>query len=323
MSAPHENESRSGWRWVRLGAFLIVVSSVSVWWEVRKVSANLAERSLSFGRQLDKLSELSARTTTIELNGARMALTTTVRHESIGVLLDRFAAVCARDSGGVSEQLDELSASGASVPDALKRGAFGVYRSEREDLEGTAACFARQQRGGLMETLRRIDELLETGDFAALGQLRYMFAKKTFGGQSHVIAVSSLGSLPLDRMFPAHGDAPGPDLVDAVRPPRARRLLSVRVDGSSLQTAMYETSLAPEPAVRAFEPALKARGFALGDLASVEASLVASTRVFLRGDQTILVVAAPRGEGQTAVSTFRLQGGGFRTADAHTGVVQP
>jgi hypothetical protein len=300
---------------VRLGVFLVLVSSVSTWWQVHRVSAELSERSLSFGRQLGKLGELAAQSTTIELNGARMMLTTTMRDEPVHVLLDRFAAVCARDSGGVREQLDELSASGATVPAALQRGAFGVYRTAREDLEGTAACFARKEGGGLMETLRRIDELLDTGDFAALGQLRYMFAKKALNGQSHVIAVSSLGSLPLDRMFPSVGDAPGGDLIDSVRPPRARRILSVRAEGSGLHTAMYESAAEPDGAVAAFDPAMKARGFALGDLRSVEASLVASTRVYLRSDQTVLVVAAPRAEGQTAVSTFRLQGGGFVTAN--------
>jgi hypothetical protein len=79
---------------------------------------------------------------------------------------------------------------------------------------------------------------------------------------------------------------------------------------------MYESSVDPESAVTAFDPAMKARGFALGDLRSVQASLVASTRVYLRSDQTVLVVAAPREQGQTAVSTFRLQSGGFVTASA-------
>ena len=326
MSGPDETKRLRKWRWLRLGVFLLLVTSVSAWWEVRKVSADLSERSLSFGRKIDKLSELSAQSMTIELNGARMMLTSTMRDEPVHVLLDRFAALCARDSGGVAEQLDELSASGANVPDALKKGAFGVFRTEKhagDDSEGTAACFARSERGGLMETVRRIDELLDTRDFAALGQLRYMFARRALNGQSHAIVVSSLGRLPLDKMFPAHGDAPGPDLFESVRPPESRRVLSVRVEGSSLQTAMYETSVEPEVAVSAFDAAMKARGFASGDLNSVADSLVASTRVFLRSDQTVLVVAAPSGVKQSAVSTFRLQGGGFATSDSTTGVLQP
>lgn len=314
------SESKSKWRWLRLGVCLLSLFTLSLWWEVRQVEAEFSERSLSFGRSLEKLSELERNTTTFELNGERMTLTTTMRDEPASVLLDRFASLCARDSGGVSEQLDELAAKGAQIPAPLR--AFGVFRADGQD-EGTAACFARKDGGGLLETIKRLELLLDDGDFSRLGQLRYMFTRKALNGQSHVISVSSLGQLRLARMFPAHGDAPGSDLIDSVRPPAARRVLSVRVEGSQLQTAMYESRAEPELAVSAFDPAMRARGFSSGDLRSVQDSLVAATRVFLREDQTVLVLARPRADHLTAVSTFRLQGGGFSRQTMPFAMEQP
>jgi hypothetical protein len=299
-------------RWLRLGVFLGALSCASTWWLVHAVSADFSERSLALGRQLDRLSEIARGSTTLELNGARLTLTSVTRDESVAVLLERFASLCARDSGGVSEQLDELAQHGASIPALLRPGAFGVFRTEQGEQEGSAACFARDGDGGLLETIRRIGVVLDSGDFGALGQLRYVFVRRTPDQRSHVLSISSLGVLPLARMFPERGDAPGGDIMDGVRPLGARRLVSARVDGSKLEAAMYESSAQPDAAIAAYDAPMRARGFALGDLRHVEESLAASTRVYMREDDTVLVLANARRDA-TAVSAFRLPSGGFVT----------
>ncbi|HEX5658060.1 MAG TPA: hypothetical protein VFX59_12735 [Polyangiales bacterium] len=296
------------WRRTRLGLYLAAIATLSTVWVAHKADAEVSERALSIGRELDRFGAIAAGTTTFELNGARMALTTLVRKESPKVLLDRFAGLCARDSGGVAEQLDSLK---EKIPDGLRSGQFGVFRSE-QGKEATAACFARQEGGGLEETVRRLNLLVDSGDFAALGQLRYMFVRDLGNGESHVLSVSSLGALPLDRMFPEQSDAPGKDLSFDVRPAGARRLMSAGVEGSKLEGAIYESTLPPEQALAGYDAPMQKLGFSRGSLDGVASSLIAGARVFLRHDETVLVFAEPRDDHST-VSSFRLANGGFVT----------
>jgi hypothetical protein len=301
-----EERNTVRWRRLRLGLYLAAIATLSTVWLAHRAEAELSERAFSVGRQLDRMGTLAAGTTTFEVNGARMALTTVTRQESIAVLLDRFAGLCGRDSGGVSEQLDEL---GDKVPHGLRRGQFGVFRDQQER-EGVAACFARQDGGGLEETARRVQRLVETGDFASLGQLRYLWARETGNGERHVLSVSSLGALPIDEMFPQDGDAPGKDLSFGVRPDGARRLLSAHVEGGKLEGALYESSLPPAQALAGYEAPMHALGFQPGNLGAVPAEYVGDARVFLRADETVLVFAQPH-DGTTTVSSFRLANGGF------------
>ncbi len=294
------------WRRLRLGLYLTLIGTLSSVWAAHRAGAELSERALSVGRQLDRMSTIAAGTTTFELNGARMSLTTLTRKESIRALLDRFASLCARDSGGVAEQLDSL---GDAIPDGIRSKQFGVFRDERGQ-EGTAACFARSEGGGIEETVRRLNQLVETGDFAALGQFRYVFARDLGHGESHVLSVTSLGALPLDVMFPEQGDVPGSDLSFDVRPNGARRLLSAHVEGSKLEGALYESELPPAEALAGYDAPLARQGFQRGNLANAPEQLVRDARVFLRDDETVLVFAEPH-EHHTTVSSFRLQNGGF------------
>jgi hypothetical protein len=294
------------WRRVRLGLYLAAIATLSTIFLTRRVEAEISERAFSLGRQLDRMGTIAAGTTTFEVNGARMSLTTITRQESIGALLDRFAGLCARDSGGVSEQLDEL---GDKVPDGLRREQFGVFRDEK-DGEGVAACFARQDGGGLEETVHRVQRLVETGDFAALGQLRFLWARETGGGDRHVLSVSSLGALPIDKMFPQDGDAPGKDLSFGVRPAGARRLISAQVEGGKLEGALYRSELPPAQALAGYDAPMRDLGFQRGELRAVPAEYVSDARVFLRADETVLVFATPHDD-FTTVSSFRLANGGF------------
>lgn len=301
-----EERSTVRWRRVRLGLYLAAIATLSTVWLAHRAEAELSERAFSIGRQLDRMGTIAAGTTTFEVNGARMALTTVTRQESITVLLERFAGLCGRDSGGVSEQLDLL---GDRVPDGLRRGQFGVFR-DQQDREGVAACFARKDGGGLEETTRRVQLLVQTGDFAALGQLRYLWARETGNGQRHVLSVSSLGALPLDKMFPQHGDAPGKDLSFGVRPDGAQRLISAHVEGGKLEGALYVSKLPPAQALAGYDAPMRALGFQAGNLGAVPAEYVSDARVFMRRDETVLVFAQPH-DSSTTVSSFRLANGGF------------
>lgn len=294
------------WRRVRLGLYLAAIATASTAWVARTAGAELSERAFTLGRQLDRMAAIEAGTSTFEINGARMSLTTITRQESVSALLDRFAGLCARDAGGVSEQLDAL---GDKVPDGLRRGQFGVFRDEKQK-EGVAACFARKQGGGLEDLARRAQQFLEHGDFAAFGQLRFLWTRDLGNGERHVLSVSSLGALPLDRMFPEQGDAPGKDLSFGVRPRSATRLISAHIEGGKFEGALYVSKLPPAEALADYDAPMHALGFERGNLSAAPAELVSGARVFLRGDETVLVLAQPHAD-STTVSSFRLANGGF------------
>jgi hypothetical protein len=294
------------WRRVRLGLYVAAIATASTVWVARRAGAELAERAFVVGRQLDRMAAIEAGTSSFEVNGARMSLTTITRKESVTQLLDRFAGLCGRDSGGISAQLDAL---GDKVPDGLRRGQFGVFRDER-GAEGVAACFAREHGSGVEDLVGRAQQFIDSGDFAAFGQLRFLWTRDLGNGERHVLSVSSLGALPLDTMFPEHGDAPGKDLSFGVRPDGATRLISAHIEGGKFEGALYVSKLPPEEALAGYEIPLQKLGFERADLGGAPAELVSGARVFLRHDETVLVFAQPH-QDSTTVSSFRLAHGGF------------
>jgi len=312
MQTPRERRSRA-LRWLRLGAYVAVLCGLSTWWMIHRAAAEFHERSLEVGHELAKLKDLMAGTTTMEFNGERLTLTSASTDHDIGTVLDRFSAACARESGGLTDALQEMVARGAQLPDELRPETAGILRSQKGESEGAAACFARPGRGGVQDLVARVLKVAETGEFGALGQLRYVFARRREGARStHVISVSAHGPLSLERMFPEHGDVPGSDLFEGARPVGARRLISARVEGSKQHAAIYQSPQPPEQALGGFDAPLRAQGFATADVAPLATLSAVPTRVYVKADDMVLVVAEPDPrDGQTSISAFRLLNGGF------------
>lgn len=93
----------------------------------------------------------------------------------------------------------------------------------------------------------RLEELLRSGDWAALGVLRAVFAEPSPSGGTVALTLT-VPSLPLFSLFPAEGDSPGFDFPHLPRPP-GRRLLSLTriVPSSGYEEpvlTLYET---PQP----------------------------------------------------------------------------
>jgi hypothetical protein len=75
------------------------------------------------------------------------------------------------------------------------------------------------------------------------------------------VTLWSDGPLPIGRMFPAEGDAPGTDSTLVPRPAGSRRTLSAAIDGYPAAVRIYESSQDAEAMARAAAPALMAKGF--------------------------------------------------------------
>lgn len=302
------------WRIARLSALCALVVALSAWYAVRQASAEFRERSLSIGRHIESLPSAfdpAAGTSTIRLNGQRITLTSVSSDDDVGPILDRFSAMCARNSGGISEELHALVAKGAKIPDHVANG-FGVLRAQSSDHEGTAACFARDGGAGLAGLLSRARSFVKTRDLAAFGQLRYVFAhRREPGVPTHVLTVISDGALPIEQMFPSERDAPGDDLVPGVRPEHARRVVSAELEGSRERAVIYETRVPAVRALKAYDAALPTRGYERGDLAPVADALPAQTRVYMKPDDMLLLIAKDLTHERSQVSAFRLANGGF------------
>lgn len=296
---------------LRLGLYLSVIVALSAWWKVRQVSAELSERALSIGRTMESWRDPAAGTSTIRLNGTRVSITSVSSDDGVVAILDRFTRMCARNSGGMHEELHTMIARGAQIPEHVA-DRFGVFRAQDGERQGTAACFARDADGGMSALLDRISKLVETGDLAALGQLRYVFAHRRAGSNStHVLTLISHESLPIEKIFPASGDVSGADLVPDVRPEHARRLVSAELEGTTQRAVFYETHVNAGRALQSYDEALPARGYQRGDLSPVVDHMPAPTRVYIKPDETLLIIAQDRAEQTSQVFAFRLPNGGF------------
>jgi hypothetical protein len=302
---------RRGMAWLRLALYFAVIVGLSAWWKVRQVSAALSERALSIGRTVESWRDPAAGTSTIRLNGARITITSVSSDDGVAAILDRFTRMCARNSGGMHEELHALIARGAKIPEHVA-DRFGVFRTQDGERQGTAACFARDADGGMSDLLDRVSKLADTGDLAALGQLRYVFAHRREGSSStHVLTLISHESLLIEQIFPASGDVSGPDLVPGVRPEQARRLISAELEGTSQRAVIYEAHVSAAAALEAYDAALPARGYQRGDLSLVVDSMPALARVYFTPDETLLILAEDLSAQNSQVSAFRLSNGGF------------
>src|SRR5688500_10810597 len=185
--------------WLRvLGVFSIVVA-VSVWWTWGQVRAQLSERAMSIGQSLQQVTAEQQGTTRLELNGEPLALNSRSTKLSVTEVLDRFAEQCAQHSGGADAELEQLATKRPKLAASLDWRRLGVFRTGG-DQQAAAGCFADTGTAGLRGLATRLAEVLETGDFSRLGQLRYVHARRSQGGDStHVITVWTEGQLKLEQ----------------------------------------------------------------------------------------------------------------------------
>lgn len=292
-------------RWLRLGCYLLLLFGGSSWWLARQAHAELSERALQVGRELSRIHPSKAGITPMRINGQRLSLSSLVVPHSVEEVLNRFAAHCGRASGGLQAELESLPR-GVRLPAEVQAAQFGVFRSDGER-EGTAACFARAGEGGLKRLAQAMEQVVETGDFAALGELRYVFARRAQNGKdTHVISVWSQGPLRIAEMFPEQGDVPGEDVVAGVRPPAAQRVLATETLDAAYKLTLYHSQARPEAVLSSYDQQLGRLGFAPAARDAIPNQLPLAARLYTRdGGEALVVLALDDGAGKTLVSALR------------------
>ena len=262
------------------------------------------------------------------INGQRMSLAAKSTPLGVEQVLGRFQRYCQDNSGGLAQELSAIPATAAALqklPQAL-RDPSAWLTSRQTDSAGNAgqvACIARKDSGGGLRGLQdRILAFAESGDVAAIGDARYVVARRDEKAQStQVLAMWTEGSFNIPAMFPESGDTPGGDSQHVPRPPAARRVLTAEISDHPYALRMYDSEQSHAAVLSFYERQMHARGFHVHPLpptdASGELDLNEHVRAFSKGGAAVIVVTSQTPTDQTGVSLIEMGSLGFATATAH------
>jgi hypothetical protein len=220
-------------------AFLvgILVLVVAIGLTLRDAKAQLHESLIAFGDQLSSWSNgnLDSKVGHLSINGVLVHKVTASTPLGINDAFDRLEPICT-EHGGLEAPESLLKSASSNVTASMLRG---VYR-EQGQTEGVLACIDTGRPLSVGELMRRLDAFVKTGDLSAFGQLRYVMARRD-GSATSLLVLWTDGSMPLLKMFPQTGDAPGHDVPGVPRPGGSQRLLSTSYQGLPYTVTVYRS----------------------------------------------------------------------------------
>jgi hypothetical protein len=248
---------------LRVALLVAAVQFIGLALWLRSAHARAGEALLSVGAELMKLdgSRPGGPARTLFLNGSRIHLRTATTDRSVQTVLDGFHSLCRRRSGVETPiaALDRLRGNSAK-PGAALPALDGVLRTQT-DTEGALACIDTGARLSVSELTERLQVFAKTGDLNAVGELRYVLARRV-DGKTAVLMLWTEGSTPLLSMFPTTGDAPGQDPPGIARAPGTRRLVSAWESDEPYSLAVYAATAGETAALVGFyENSLRAQGW--------------------------------------------------------------
>ncbi|MFO0677799.1 MAG: hypothetical protein U0169_14780 [Polyangiaceae bacterium] len=247
------------------GAF---VSTVLFVLAARAVYGHAKEAALELGDHLTRLDDLVGTVHHVRINGEKIRVSSALTELPVASVLDRFEDECRTRAGGLAEEFEHLPEPARErvvrdprTPTILGRPTFGVLREVDGDRRGLVACFVSDDAGGSRGAASRIGAFLTSGNLGELGNLRYVVAKKSTNGKTHVVTAWTDGPLELGRLFPNEGDVPGTDADDVPRPPRSRRILDAGIEGASHGVRIYDSSASAADVLATFDTDMPVRGW--------------------------------------------------------------
>lgn len=258
---------------VRVFAFMSVVGIACVGVRVGAVRAEVGNQNLIIGRQMVELAKSSKNEIhKVSMNGQTMFFASQLSEESAEKVLARYEEHCRANAAQSTADWKELAAKTAeadakdkasiSADGAAMSKTGGVLRSgDRE--EGTIMCFVRgaSSKTSMAEALGALEK---TGDLGAFGQLRYVYAKKTDAGRTHVLAAWTTDKFNVDEMFPPDEDkdAAGRDFNELPRPQGSVRTFSLHLDDAPYGVNIYESKgQSPTEVAKSYDDMMTKRGW--------------------------------------------------------------
>jgi hypothetical protein len=251
------------------------------------------------GRQLSKLEDLTEATNRAVINGQSMNVSSAVTTASIEQVLDRVEELCRTNSALRPEFARLASTPGADVPGEGGGDRLGLMRQDHGE-EGFVACLAQSPQNQERPLVEGLAAFLGSFDLADVGLLRYVYARKTDAGHTHVLTMWTDGSFLLDSLSPpADGrDAPGSDPANAPRPRDSVRYLTATVAGAPHAVRIYESRAGVGEILAQFDAEMPGRGWTKLDAIEVE---IPDARYFEREGVELMLLAVQNGE-RSAVS---------------------
>jgi hypothetical protein len=247
-------------RSIRGAAYSVFAFGLVATFAARSVQADMREVAFVAGHELGTLEDLTSGAYLIELNGAKFHRSSTRTSLSIKEVLDRYEGYCAASPSVLGRAMSDIPAAleeRVELPkgDPLRKG---IVREEARG-RGMVACFV-DENATSASLEQRVRSFLKDGDLADFGRFRYVFVEDSAHGR-HVVTLWSDGTLPIGRMFPKAGDAPGTDSLLSGRPTASRRTFSASAAGFPAAVRIYETHASHDQVARDYDTSFAAKGF--------------------------------------------------------------
>ncbi len=236
---------------------------------VRSAYANAKDESLKMGRDLADVADLLTNVNAVNINNQPIYIANSSTTDSPSAVLDRFEAFCNRDTAFSDTQWRDLAnVKGRPIPGASKAGLnkLGVMRKDDEARhDGMVMCFTRdgKQTTPFLDAIRTFGQ---TGDISDLGNMRYVHVSRAKSGNTLVQTVWTEGKFNLREIVSDRpGDAPGSDPAVLPRPAHSERRFTALAMGAPYAARIYQSSDAPEVALKQYDQEMDKRGWIIVD----------------------------------------------------------
>lgn len=254
-------DQRSGW--FRVIGYCAALSLFTGAFQIRHARAEVADQSVAIGRQLLSVVETTkSEMTKISLNGETIYAGNSVSNEAPATVLSRYAEFCEKNSAQNVDEWKKLATE--DVKDVVPTGhGATVTRGGDGSEEGTVLCFTRSEKSkaSLSDAL---SNFAQTGELGAIGALRYVYARKTEKGGTHILSAWTLDSFNMKKLAPeGTADVRGQDFdnLPLARPENSQRILSSRVEGMPYGINVYESDQEPAAVAADFDKKLISQGW--------------------------------------------------------------
>jgi hypothetical protein len=156
------------------------------------------------------------------------------------------------------------------------------------------------------ELTERLQAFAKSGDLNAVGELRYVLARRV-EGKTTVLMLWTEGSTSLLSMFPTTGDARGQDPPGVARAPGTRRLLSAQETDEPYSLAVYAaTGGETARLVGFYENSLRAQGWVVQTTATKMDGRAVTVITARRSGNTVVLRIGRDSQGKLVVSVATL-----------------
>ncbi|MDB4942704.1 MAG: hypothetical protein JWP97_2238 [Labilithrix sp.] len=295
---------------LRAGGYVLALGVVFGAFQVRAARAEMETRTIQLGRQMYQLSNASTHEVTkVVMNGQNMFIGNSVSHDPVSKVLDRYESFCQSNSAQTAESWHELGKSEKASESDKKWLSTGVMRSGTGK-EGIVVCFTKtaKSKQSIGEAAK---SFAETGDLGQMGAARYVYAKTTDRGNTHVLTAWTDDTFSIFELVGDESkDVTGADFGGEIpRVPDSRRAFSVRMEDSPFGLNVYQNTEEPGKIVKYYDDTLQAKGWTAIDpeIAKREPGTPGVARVYEK-DNVVLTVAASPVSADAKDGTFTVLG---------------